>query len=275
MSRSNIAALTRRSTPTSTKKKDVIQSNIVPASSFPTYVQPPSNTVSVEQEEEEEEEEINRNSSIHSSNTTRCPRYYNEVDHATYLIDSCCKNYNQCNDLEQELESAKSKCNMFLKRNNITGFATDENNQVIDNNSVCGLLHSRISQIKATKELFVQNYIDVIEFIRNAVNKSDAINNDNKYGIIFEDGMIQNTKNVFLKKIHNPKPISLHIALLEQAGLAANSNSYGNNVFKYYLGVGGKKQTRRKINKKRTNKKKSKTNKKKSKTNKKKSNKKK
>ena len=255
MPRSNIAALTRRDTPRSIKKKDVVQSDIH-VSSFPTYQQPLSNnnskkSISIAQKEEEE---VNNNTSIHSSNTTRCPRYYNISDHANYLIDSCCESYQQCNDLEEELESAKSKCNMFLKRNDITGFETDENNQVIDNNSVCGLLHSRISQIKATKDLFVQNYIDVIEFIRNAVNKSDEINNDNKYGIIFKDGIIQNTKKIFLKKIHDPKPISLHSALLEQSELAANITS-SDNIFKYYLGIGGKKQTRRKVNKKKTYKK--------------------
>jgi hypothetical protein len=235
---SNIKSLTRRKPETRKHKNSVV-----------TFVQSDNSFLSNKKTVPEQIHYLN--SSVPSINTNRCPRYYSQIDHANYLIDSCCKSYNQCNNLEEELESAKSKCDRLLKMNDITGFETDENNQVIDNNSVCGLLHSRISQIKATKDLFVQNYIDVIEFIVNAVNKSDAINNDNKYGIIFKNGIIQNTKNVFLKKIHDPKPITLHMALLEQANLA------NSGVFKYYLGIGGKKQTRRKVNKKKSNKKKS------------------
>ena len=134
-----------------------------------------------------------------------------DVVYFTSLIDKSCKNYNECNNLEEELESAKFECNTHLKRNDITGFKTDENNQVIDN-TVCELLHSRIAQIKATKELFVHRK-GIFPFIQKSQGKSDDINNDNRYGIIFKDGKIQNMDDIYVYKNRNKPPVTLRSTL--------------------------------------------------------------
>ena len=184
--------------------------------------------------------------------TTHCLRYYNESDYANYLLDSCCKGYEECNNLEEELESAKFKCNRFLKRKNITGFETDEIGNVTDINSQCGLLHHRISEIKATKNSFVHRPREILDFIDKSQGKSDNINNDNKYGIIFKDGKIKNMNDIYIYRNRSSHPTTLRMLLLDQK-INRSKISFGVNDL--FVGV-GKKQTRRKSNKK-TNKKKS------------------
>lgn len=178
--------------------------------------------------------------------TTHCLRYYNESDYANYLLDSCCKGYEECNNLEEELESAKFKCNRFLKRKNITGFETDENGNVTDINSQCGLLHHRISEIEATKNSFVHRHREIVDFIDKSQGKSDNINNDNKYGIIFKDGKIKNMNDIYIYRNRSSHPTTLRMLLLDQK-INRSKISFGVNDL--FVGV-GKKQTRRKSNKK-------------------------
>jgi hypothetical protein len=152
--------------------------------------------------------------------TTHCLRYYNE--------------------------SAKFKCNRFLKRKNITGFETDEIGNVTDINSQCGLLHHRISEINATKNSFVHRPREIVDFIDKSQGKSDNINNDNKYGIIFKDGKIKNMNDIYIYRNRGSPPTTLRMLLLDQK-INRSKISFGVNDL--FVGV-GKKQTRRKSNKK-------------------------